>query len=198
MRVAARGRVVLLVALARAARITYVTSTWWPKIDGACVAMMGHVRHFAAEGHDVLVVRPVVPAIMWRDATNMGDAVDPLPASERLAFVDFATIPGSRAGGYELVIDPLGFAEAEAAIVSFAPDVLLVADPDLFMFDAFRLPGFNSMASFARPPVTIACFTTFLVDAVFKMPDFVWCACGGHTRERPPCCGEPHTSDRAR
>ncbi len=42
------------------------------------------------------------------------------------------------------------------------------------MFDTFRVPGFNTMARRPRPAVTIACFTTFTIEAVLKMPEFWW------------------------
>ena len=43
-------------------RMVYVVSTWWPKIDGASISVMGHVRHMAnVARHPVLVVRPQCP-----------------------------------------------------------------------------------------------------------------------------------------
>ena len=160
------------------ARIAYVVNAWWPKLDGAAIAAMGHCAHFAAQGHPVLVVRPGFPAggpIMSSPAARQPD---PLPARELLQFVDFRMF-GDRAGGWEPEMDPTAFAAVESALEAFAPDVLIIADPDMFGFDAFRLPGFNSLVHRPRSdgraaPVTIASFTFFTVEAVTKMPDFWW------------------------
>ena len=153
-------------------RIAYVVSTWWPKIDGAAIAVMGHVRHFVAQGHDTLVVRPEVNKVLLDEAVR-ANYEDPLPNSEKLSFVDYSTVENARAGGYELVIDPMRFEDAERKLTTWKPDVILVMDPDLFMFDAFRIPGFRSRGP-TPPPVTIACFTTYFAEAVRKMPDFWW------------------------
>ena len=167
-------------------RICYVVSTWWPKIDGAAISAMGHVRYMALNiGHPTLVVRPAVPDVIHVAAAAAGDKVDPLPPTELLQYVEYGTIPSARGGGYELVVDPLLFYDAEAAIALFRPDVLLVMDPEFFMFDAFRLPGFNSLllapnvtalakSGPLKAPVTIGCFTTFYVDGIYKLPDFWW------------------------
>ena len=68
-------------------RIAYVVSTWWPKIDGAAIAVMGHVQHFIAQGHDTLVVRPEVNKVLLDEAMR-AKYVDPLPSSDKLSFVD--------------------------------------------------------------------------------------------------------------
>lgn len=195
----------LQMELAGALRIAYVVNTWWPKIDGASIAVMGHVRHFAQEGHPVLVVRPQIRAseVLAEEARRAGftDANVGGSADAPVSFVDFGTVPDARAGGFEIVIDPLAFREAERTLRAWLPDVLLVMDPCLFMFDAFRVPGITPPVdgSHAQPghparrhgaaavataatsasapafaPVTIACFTTHFVDAVRQMPDFWW------------------------
>ena len=179
---AVRGGGVQVEDASQKIRIAYVVNTWWPKSDGAAISAMGHVRHFVDAGHAVLVVRPAFDQLIMRSAEAAGETVDPLPATERLSFVGYGTVPGARGGGYEIVLDPLQFYDAEVALADWRPDVLLMMDPDMFMFDAFRLPGFNSLVlpradGRAQPsdsPVTIACFTTFLVDGVFKLPDFWW------------------------
>ena len=166
-------------------RIAYVVATWWPKVDGAAISAMGHVRHMALElGHPTLVVRPAVPKVIYEAAAKAGDKVDPMPPTEVLQYVEYGTIPNARGGGYELVVDPFLFEAAESAISQWQPDVLLVMDPEMFMFDAFRIPGFNSLVLAPKPPppgrpvrappVTIGCFTTFYVDGVYKLPDFWW------------------------
>lgn len=170
-------RAVLLLVMAclqasTALRIAYVVSTWWPKIDGAAIAVMGHVRHFVAQGHHTLVVRPEVNKVLLDEAVR-AKYDDPLPSSDKLSFVDYGTVENARAGGFELVIDPMRFEAAEQKLTTWKPDVILVMDPDLFMFDAFRIPGFRSRGP-TPPPVTIACFTTYFAEAVRKMPDFWW------------------------
>lgn len=159
-------------SVGRALRISYVVSTWWPKIDGAAIAVMGHVRHFVEQGHDVLVVRPEVNKVLLDEAIR-AKYPDPLPSSKRLSFAEYGTIENARAGGFELVLDPMRFEAVEVELMRWKPDAILVMDPDLFMFDAFRIPGFRSRG-FAPPPVTIACFTTYFAEAVRKMPDFWW------------------------
>ena len=157
------------------ARIAYVTNTWWPKVDGAAIAVAGHVRHFVAAGHPVLVVRPsfVADSPLTCRTHASGDRVDPLPPTPHLTFVTFR-MSGTRGGGYEPEIEPGDFARVERAISAWAPDILLVADPDLFMVDTHRLPGFNSLMRGGRRPTTIACLTTFMAEAVKKMPEFWW------------------------
>ena len=157
------------------ARIAYVTNTWWPKVDGAAIAVAGHVRHFVAAGHPVLVVRPSFAAdspLTCRTHAS-GDRVDPLPPTPHLTFVTFR-MTGTRGGGYEPEIGPADFARVERAISAWAPDILIVADPDLFMVDTHRLPGFNSLVRGGRRPTTIASFTTFMAEAVMKMPEYWW------------------------
>ena len=156
-------------------RIAYVTNTWWPKVDGAGVAAMGHVRHFVAAGHAVLVVRPNFPADSpLRRAYGGGDVgADPLPAAARLEYVEYRTF-GARGGGYEPEMAPGEFPAVERALVAWAPDVLLVMDPDMFLLDTFRVPGFNGLMAQAEPPVSIACFTTFMVEIAVKMPEYWW------------------------
>ena len=157
------------------AAIAYVTNTWWPKVDGAGVAAMGHVRHFVAAGHAVLVVRPNFPADSpLRRAYGGGDVgADPLPAAARLEYVEYRTF-GARGGGYEPEMAPGEFPAVERALVAWAPDVLLVMDPDMFLLDTFRVPGFNGLMAQAEPPVSIACFTTFMVEIAVKMPEYWW------------------------
>ena len=58
--------------------------------------------------------------------------------------------------------------------MAWAPDVLLVMDPDMFLLDTFRVPGFNGLMAQAEPPVSIACFTTFMVEIAVKMPEYWW------------------------
>lgn len=175
----------------RSLRIVYVVNSWWPKIDGAAIATMGHVAHFVASGHSVLVVKPSISAneVLALEAERAGYGVDQMPAAtaggERggaLVYAEFGTLADARAGGFEIAVDPLGFGEAERAIHAWLPDVVLVTDPCLFMFDAFRVPGILPGITSLRPtgeeaskqPVTIASFTTHFVDAVRQMPDFWW------------------------
>jgi hypothetical protein len=157
------------------ARIAYVTNTWWPKVDGAAIAVAGHVRHFVAAGHPVLVVRPSFAAdspLTCRTHAS-GDRTDPMPPTPLLTFVTFR-MTGTRGGGYEPGIVLSDFGRVERAILAWAPDILLVADPDLFMVDTHRLPGFNSLMRGGRRPTTIASFTTFMAEAVMKMPEYWW------------------------
>ena len=155
------------------ARIAYVTNAWFPKVDGAAISVMEHVRYFASQGHPVLVVKPAYAANSPLSLAAAG-AADPLPSSALLSYLEFRTA-GRRGGGYEPSMDALDFPQIERALMLWRPDVLLVADPDLFLFDAFRLPGFNAMMrSVNEPPVTIACFTSFAVDAALAMPEFWW------------------------
>ena len=154
-------------------RIAYVTNTWWPKVDGAAISVMSHARFFASQGCSVLVVRPAYAADSPLVLSAAGQS-DPIPPSSKLSFINFRT-SGSRGGGFEPSMDPLDFPRVERELTAWAPDVLLVADPDLFLFDAFRIPGFNGMSRSSQPPpVTIACFTTFVVDAGLAMPEFWW------------------------
>ena len=157
------------------ARIAYVTNTWWPKVDGAAIAVAGHVRHFVAAGHPVLVVRPSFAAdspLTCRTHAS-GDRIDPMPPTPLLTYVTFR-MTGTRGGGYEPEIVLSDFRRVERAILAWAPDILLVADPDLFMVDTHRLPGFNSLMRAGRRPTTIASFTTFMAEAVMKMPEYWW------------------------
>ena len=154
-------------------RIAYVTNAWWPKVDGAAISVMAHSQYFASQGHPTLVVRPHYepksPLVLSASGTK-----DPCPATENLSFVSFATF-GHRGGGFEPEMDPTSFPKVERALAAWLPDVVLIADPDLFLFDAFRLPGFNSISRSATfSPVTIACFTSFAVDAALAMPEFWW------------------------
>ena len=175
----------------RRLRIVYVVNSWWPKIDGAAIATMGHVAHFVASGHSVLVVKPSIRAneVLALEAERAGYGVDQMPAAggargERggaLAYAEFGTLADARAGGFEIAVDPLGLGKAERAIHAWLPDVVLVTDPCLFLFDAFRVPGILPGITSLRPaveaskqPVTIASYTTHLVDGVFRMPDFWW------------------------
>ena len=147
-----------------------MVNTWWPKVDGAAISSMGHVRYFASQGHPVLVVRPSYPdtSPLWANGRE-----DPLPPTDLISFVDFMS-SGSRGGGYEPEMDVGAFPAVERAIFAWQPDVLLVMDPDMFMLDAFRVPGFNLLLRQPSPPVTIACFTFFAIEAVLKMPEYWW------------------------
>eukprot|EP00928_Gymnodinium_smaydae_P018612 TRINITY_DN17093_c0_g1_i1.p1 TRINITY_DN17093_c0_g1~~TRINITY_DN17093_c0_g1_i1.p1 ORF type:complete len:611 (-),score=109.41 TRINITY_DN17093_c0_g1_i1:380-2212(-) len=155
-------------------RIAYVTNTWWPKVDGAAIAIVQHVRYFVSQGHAVVVVRPSFDSSSPL-ALSASGLPDPLPASPPLlSYIDFRMF-GDRGGGFEPTVDPFEFPQVERQLVAWAPDVLLVADPDIFLFDAFRLPGFNTISRTAtQGPVTIACFTTFMVDGALAMPEFWW------------------------
>ena len=155
-------------------RIAYITNAWWPKIDGAAITVEGHVAHFVAQGHPVLVVRPAYPSHSPLLDTRSSREADPLP--QRLGMLEYISYPvsGFRGGGYEPSLGAGGFAAVERGLVRWAPDVLLVTDPEMFLFDAYRLPGFNSLMRRAVPPVAIACFTSFTIEAVLKMPEFWW------------------------
>ena len=149
----------------RKLRIVYVVTTWWPRIDGGSIAAAGHVRYFVEQGHPTLVVAPAATRTM---ASQEGQDPDPLATLDpQLArSVVFGTDLEGRADGNEYQFDPFGFAEAEAAMMDWKPDVLLVMDPDYFLFDTFRIPGFNSLVfrGTATRPATIAAMTTFMVD----------------------------------
>ena len=159
----------------RLERIAYVTNTWWPKIDGAAIAISDHVKHFVAAGHPVLVVRPSYPAnspLSCRTHLS-GDRSDPMPPTKRLTYVTFR-MSGARGGGYEPEMESTDFARVERALAAWAPDILLVADPDMFMMDTNRLPGFNALVRGRWRPTTIASLTTFMVEVALKMPEFWW------------------------
>ena len=151
-------------------RIAYVVNTWWPKVDGAAITAMGHVRYFASQGHPVLVVRPKYPD---SSPLHMTGGSDPLLPSALIEFVDFSC-SGSRGGGFEPESDPGAFPAVERRLDEWAPDVLLVMDPDMFMLDVFRVPGFNTIMHKPSPPIAIACFTFFAIEAVLKMPEYWW------------------------
>lgn len=151
-------------------RIAYVVNTWWPKVDGAAISAMGHVRYFASQGHPVLVVRPSYPE---SSPLRLLGGADPQPATSLITFVNYAAA-GLRGGGYEPESDPWAFPAVDRALLEWAPDVLLIMDPDMFMLDVFRIPGFNSLLKRPSPPVTIACFTFFAIEAVLKMPEYWW------------------------
>ena len=170
-------------------RIAYVVNTWWPKMDGASIAAMGHVMHFQGMGHPSLVMRPkVLPTeVIMKEAVTAGYGNDPMPAGPFLTYLEYGTVPGARSGGHEIVLDPFGFVEAEEKLAEWAPDVVLVMDPCHFMFDAFRVPSVvpplsadaRMVAKAGHPDafggaVTIACFTTHFVDGVYKLQDFWW------------------------
>lgn len=155
-------------------RIVYVVNSWWPKVDGAAIAMQGHVRHFAEAGHEMLVLRP-----HFREENFPGLAAhsqrlpDPMAGAARIQYVFYDVLP--RCDGYEIEVDKLAFGKAERQLRAFRPDVVLVADPDYFLFDAFRIPGVSMWTDpDLPPPVTIGCFTTFLVDVVMLLPEFAW------------------------
>ena len=117
-------------------------------------------------------------ALIWRtssatDAAIASEAPDPMPPTPLLTYVTFR-MTGTRGGGYEPEIVLSDFRRVERAILAWAPDILLVADPDLFMVDTHRLPGFNSLMRAGRRPTTIASFTTFMAEAVMKMPEYWW------------------------
>ena len=50
-----------------------------------------------------------------------------------------------RARRWTAEIAPGEFPAVERALVAWAPDVLLVMDPDMFLLDTFRVPGFNGL-----------------------------------------------------
>ena len=119
----------------------YVVNSWWPKVDGAAIALQGHVRHFADAGHEVLVLRPLFreehfPFLRGGRAERLAD---PMAGVERVQYVFYDVV--ARCDGYEIEVDRLAFGEAERRLRAFRPDVVLVADPDYFLFDAFRIPG---------------------------------------------------------
>ena len=155
-------------------RIVYVVNSWWPKVDGAAIALQGHVRHFAEAGHEVLVLRPHFSEEDFPGlAANSRRLPDPMAGVASIHYVFYDVLP--RCDGYEIEVDKLGFAEAERRLRAFRPDVVLVADPDYFLFDAFRIPGVSMWTDpDLPPPVTIGCFTTFLVDTILLLPEFEW------------------------
>mmetsp|Transcript_4830 Transcript_4830/g.15448 ORF Transcript_4830/g.15448 Transcript_4830/m.15448 type:complete len:567 (-) Transcript_4830:465-2165(-) len=171
------GKVLLLgLAVAGAnVRIAYVTNTWWPKVDGAAITVMGHAHFFANAGHPVLVVRPEYPADspVLRRAVQAGMESDPVPPSDRLTFLSYR-MSGTRGGGFEPEMDASDLARVEAGLAAWKPDVVLVVDPDYFVLDTFRVPGLNSLLRLAKPPTMIACMTTFCIEAIRKMPEYWW------------------------
>jgi hypothetical protein len=156
-------------------RIAYVTNTWWPKVDGAAITVMGHVHYFSTTGHPVLVVRPQYPADspVRRRATEAGLDSDPVPPSDRLSFLSYRML-GNRGGGFEPEMDAGDLARVEAGLAAWAPDVVLVVDPDYFVLDTFRVPGLNSLRRLPQQPTMIACITTFCIEAIRKMPEYWW------------------------
>ncbi|KAL3892620.1 MAG: hypothetical protein SGPRY_014954 [Prymnesium sp.] len=160
----------LLPRFATPLRIAYVVNTWWPKVDGAAISAMGHVRYFASQGHQVLVVRPSYPS---NSPLRKVGGTDPQPPTPLISFLSFSA-GGTRGGGYEPESDPWAFPAVERSLLEWQPEVLLVMDPDMFMLDVFRVPGFNLLLRQPSPPVTIACFTFFAIEAVLKMPEYWW------------------------
>lgn len=156
-------------------RIAYVTNTWWPKVDGAAITVMGHVHYFSTTGHPVLVVRPQYPvdSPVRRRATEAGMDSDPVPPSDRLTFLSYRML-GDRGGGFEPEMDASDLARVEAGLAAWAPDVVLVVDPDYFVLDTFRVPGLNSVRRLPQQPTMIACMTTFCIEAIRKMPEYWW------------------------
>lgn len=157
------------------ARIAYVSNTWWPKVDGAAITVMGHVRHFAAAGHPVLVVRPEYAddSPVRLRALAAGMHTDPVPPSDKLTFLSYRMV-GNRGAGFEPEMDANDLAAVEAGLAMWAPDVVLVLDPDYFVLDTFRVPGLNSLMRMPLPPTMIACMTTFCIEAIQKMPEYWW------------------------
>jgi len=156
------------------ARIAYVTNAWWPKLDGAAITVMGHARYFASVGHPVLVVRPTYPEDSPLFGVAASSAAEPPDFSAQLlTFLDYR-VSGWRGGGYEPEMDPADFAAVEEGLAEWQPDVMLVMDPDMFVLDTFRIPGFNRLMQQPTPPVAIATFTSFCLEAVLKMPEYWW------------------------
>ena len=136
------------------ARIAYVTNTWWPKVDGAAIAVAGHVRHFVAAGHPVLVVRPSFAAdspLTCRTHAS-GDRTDPMPPTPLLTFVTFR-MTGTRGGGYEPGIVLSDFGRVERAILAWAPDILIVRLP--FVLLLVLSLGSATWSSFCSDSISI-------------------------------------------
>jgi len=157
------------------ARIAYITNAWWPKIDGAAITVMGHAHFFASEGHPVLVVRPIydIDSPLMARAKASGIPPPPLHPSMQLEYLDYRA-SGLRGGGFEPKMHASDLSRVEAQLAQWSPDIMLVMDPDMFVLDAFRIPGFNLLMRQERAPVTIATFTSFCLEAVLKMPEYWW------------------------
>ncbi|EOD15396.1 hypothetical protein EMIHUDRAFT_103357 [Emiliania huxleyi CCMP1516] len=157
-------------------RIAYVTNTWWPKVDGAAITVMGHARYFSEHGHDVLVVRPSYPddSPVWERAVEAGMASDPVPPSPTLQFLSYRMV-GNRGGGFEPEMDASDLSRVEKGLTAWEPNIVLVVDPDYFVLDTFRVPGLNTLMQLPSPPTMIACMTTFCIEAIRKMPEY-WLA----------------------
>jgi len=156
-------------------RIAYVTNTWWPKVDGAAITVMGHARYFSEHGHDVLVVRPSYPddSPVWERAVEAGMASDPVPPSPTLQFLSYRMV-GNRGGGFEPEMDASDLSRVEKGLTAWEPNIVLVVDPDYFVLDTFRVPGLNTLMQLPSPPTMIACMTTFCIEAIRKMPEYWW------------------------
>ena len=123
----------------------------------------------------MLVVRPLYPtdSPLWRIARGSGVTIpsyDDLPGLEFLEY----RVSGTRGGGFEPEIEIFDLARIERKLYDWAPDILLVMDPDMFALDTFRVPGFNMLRHRPIPPVAIASFTSFCLEAVLKMPEYWW------------------------
>lgn len=123
-------------------RIAYVTNTWWPKVDGAAITVMGHARYFSEHGHDVLVVRPSYPddSPVWERAVEAGMASDPVPPSPTLQFLSYRMV-GNRGGGFEPEMDASDLSRVEKGLTAWEPNIVLVVALRARGREGARCPG---------------------------------------------------------
>ncbi len=113
-------------------RVAIVTETWLPSVDGVVTRLVHTVEHLVAAGHDILVLAPTAGPAM-RGVTQLTLPGLALPLIDRRRRVAVPTR------------QPL-----QAAVATFAPDVVHVVNPVAMGAGAVRLlaPRYPLVASF--------------------------------------------------
>ena len=112
----------------------------------------------------------------------------------RTSLIEYISYPlrGSRAGGFEPAPDWWRISILDDRLKQWKPQALIVMDPDVFLYDSFRVPGFNgifyesSLYQSLRvaglksdlqpvpPPVPIGCLPIFGFESLIEFPPSRW------------------------
>lgn len=150
-------------------KIAFITSGYYPVIDGVTVSLHNRLKTLSKMGHEVLVICP--------DYTGMKVYPDAhLHSGPVLPGVFVCNVPSSDVSGmdFERNMTIAANAAIDAALEAFAPEVIHVDEPERIWVGTFRKPGL-AYARRHKIPCVAVYHTNFIdyVDDFIKGPALV-------------------------
>lgn len=154
---------------AHAMKIAFITSGYYPVIDGVTVSLHNRLKTLSKMGHQVLVICPNYDGMkVYPDAH--------VHSGHILPGVFVCNVPSSDVSGmdFERNMTIAANAAIDAALTEFAPDVIHVDEPERIWVGTFRKPGLAYARRHNIPCVAVY-HTNFIdyVDDFINAPAFV-------------------------